>query len=105
MLDYYGSIIKCNEQIDTELIQYFRNYNQNHILSIINKLRDDKILPTDNSVSGWNIFVRQFIIKEIIKILNNETLISQKKLQFAKYCNEYYINNDILYEISKYINS
>ena len=37
MLDYYGSITKSPEDVDIELIQSFRDYNQSYITSIISK--------------------------------------------------------------------
>ena len=60
MLDYYGSIVKDNNQIDIEMIQYFKEYNEDHILKIVNELRRVGTLPLENSVSGWSIFVRKF---------------------------------------------
>ena len=73
MLDYYGSIIMENEKIDKDLIENFRNYNENYILKIISDLRETNILPLENSISGWMIFARKYIIDEINTILKNET--------------------------------
>ena len=104
MLDYYGSIVKDNDQIDTELIQYFRDYNENHILRIINDLRKDGTLPSDNSVSGWSIFVRKFIIWEMEKILEKETLLAKQRLEFMKFCDSINFNPDISQKICEEIN-
>ena len=84
MLDYYGSIIKDDKEIDRELIQYFINYNEDHILKIINELRKVRTLPRGNSVSGWSIFVRQHIIRDIKMIIEKETLMAKQRLSFMK---------------------
>ena len=104
MLDYYGSIIQDNNQIDRDLIQHFRKYNENHILRIINDLRKDGTLPLDNSVSGWGIFVRKFIIDEINKILEKETLLAKQRLEFMKFCDSMNFNPDISQKICEEIN-
>ena len=95
MLDYYGECIKDNSQIDNELISYFKDYNTNFIIQIIEQLRLNGTLPNENSVSGWNIFVKKYIIEDIKKIIQKETLNSYKKLQFIKYCDSNNLNIDI----------
>ena len=85
MLDYLGSILKDENQIDQELVQHFERYNEDHILGIINKLRRVGTLPKENSISGWNIFVRHYIIEEIVNILEKETLLAKQKLAFMKF--------------------
>ena len=104
MLDYFGSIMKSEEDIDTELIQYFNRYNENHILKIINDLRQIGTLTTNNSISGWNIFVRNYIINEIKLILDKETLLAQQRLEFMKFCDSFQFNPDISRKISEEIN-
>ena len=57
MLDYYGSIVKSNEEIDTQLISRFQNEcYEKYIKDIIKELRKDDVLFTNYSVSGWNTF-------------------------------------------------
>tara|TARA_B110000285_G_C15062480_1_gene583154 strand:+ start:720 stop:1067 length:348 start_codon:yes stop_codon:yes gene_type:complete len=85
MLDYYGSILKDENQIDQELVQHFKSYNEDHILGIINELRRVGTLTVGNSISGWNIFVRHYIIGEIKNILEKETLLAKQKLAFMKF--------------------
>ena len=99
MLDYYGSIVKDNNQIDTEMIQYFKEYNKNYILEILNELRNVGTLPLDNSVSGWNIFVRNFIIDEIKEILSKKTYLAKQSLEFMKYCDSVNFPSDISQKI------
>tara|TARA_B110000027_G_C16001533_1_gene247703 strand:+ start:304 stop:651 length:348 start_codon:yes stop_codon:yes gene_type:complete len=85
MLDYLGSILKDDNQIDQELVQHFKSYNEGHILGIINELRRVGTLTMGNSISGWNIFVRHYIIDEIKNILEKETLLAKQKLAFMKF--------------------
>jgi len=84
MLDYYGSTLTPNE-INRELVQHFKSYNEDHILGIINELRKVGTLPRENSISGWNIFVRHYIIGEIKHIIGKETLLAKQKLAFMKF--------------------
>ena len=88
MLDYYGSIVKSNKEIDTELITKFTNIcNESYIDKIIKDLRKEDVLLPNYSVSGWNIFGRKQI-SLIIKIkLDHIKEINEKKLK-ACYCLE-----------------
>ena len=104
MLDYYGSIVKDNNQIDIEMIQYFKEYNQDHILRIVNELRRVGTLPLENSVSGWMIFVRKFIIDEIKEILSKETHLAKQRLEFMKLCDSINFPSDISHKICESIN-
>tara|TARA_B100002019_G_C20960457_1_gene446054 strand:- start:107 stop:442 length:336 start_codon:yes stop_codon:yes gene_type:complete len=104
MLDYYGSIVKDNNQIDIEMIQYFKEYNEDHILRIVNELRRVGTLPLENSVSGWSIFVRKFIIDEIKEILSKETHLAKQRLEFMKLCDSINLPSDISQKICKSIN-
>jgi hypothetical protein len=104
MLDYYGSIVKDNNQIDIEMIQYFKEYNKDHILRIVNELRRVGTLPLENSVSGWSIFVRKFIIDEIKSILSKETHLAKQCLEFMKLCDSINLPSDISQKICKSIN-
>ena len=104
MLDYYGSIVKDNNQIDIEMIQYFKEYNEDHILRIVNELRRVGTLPLENSVSGWSIFVRKFIIDEIKEILSKETHLAKQRLEFMKLCDSINLPSDISQKICESIN-
>ena len=66
MLDYYGSIIQDNTQIDRDLIQYFRDYNKDHIKSL-NKTVFSKTpfkIKTDFFVSRVQYQNRLFVQKK-----------------------------------------
>ena len=80
MLDYYGSIVKSNEEIDTQLISRFQNEcYEKYIEDIIKELRKDDVLFTNYSVSGWNTFG----YKQICLIITYYTL------------NNYFIENNL----------
>lgn len=88
MLDYYGSIVKSNEEIDTELISKFIDKcNEDYIEKIIKDLRNEEVLLPNYSVSGWNVFgMKQ--ISLIIKIkLDHIKEKNEKKLKVC-YCLE-----------------
>ena len=104
MLDYYGSIVKDNNQIDVEMIQYFKEYREDHILKIVNDLRRIGTLPLENSVSGWSIFVRKFIIDEIKEILSKETHLAKQNLEFMKFSDSINLPPDISQKICESIN-
>lgn len=98
MLDYYGSIMKTDEEIDRELISRFDNYNQQYIEKIINDLRREQILmsgPNANSVSGWMVFVGPYTVNKMKQIISNQTLFNQQKLEFMKYINKHMIDIDV----------
>ena len=97
MLDYYGSILISNDEIDRQLIDRFKYYNKNYILKIIQNLRYIKLLPTKNSVSGWNIFVKDFIQTDIKDRIQWDTNIAKKKLlTFYSLKDIQYIDYDVL---------
>ena len=57
MLDYYGSIIKSEEEIDKELIQSFRDRcYESYMKKIISDLRKEEVLQKEYSFSGWMVF-------------------------------------------------
>ena len=98
MLDYYGSIMKTDKEIDKELISRFDNYNQQYIEKIINDLRREQILmsgPNANSVSGWMVFVGPYTINKMKQIISDQTLFNQQKLEFMKYINKHTIDIDV----------
>ena len=86
MLDYYGSIIQIEQEIDKELIELFKKKcYESHIKNLIFKLRKEEVIHKEYSVSGWMMFHRD-TIKDIINIeLNYKKQKSEKKLKFL-YC-------------------
>jgi len=95
MLDYFGSIVKSNEEIDTELISKFIDQcNEDYIEYIIKQLRTEETLFKNYSVSGWNMFgCKQISLIIQIKI-NHKKQINEKKLK-GYYClfNYFFIND------------
>ena len=75
-MDYFGSIVKSEKDIDNELILRFRDHcYESHMKKIINDLRKENILHKEYSVSGWNVFHGKpicDIIEEKIKKLKSE---------------------------------
>ena len=76
MLDYYGSVIKSEQEIDNELIQKFRDRcYESHMKKIISDLRKENILNKEYSVAGWLTFHGKTVcdtIDEKIKKLKSE---------------------------------
>lgn len=57
MMDYFGSIVKNESEIDSELLARFKDcYNERFLKKIISDLRKEQILLKEYSVSGWNVF-------------------------------------------------
>lgn len=86
MLDYYGSIIKNEHQIDSELIQRFRDKcHESYMKKIISDLRKEGVLHEEYSVSGWMVFHGKTICEIIEKTINYRKQKSEKKIKFL-YC-------------------
>ena len=75
-MDYYGSIIKSEKEIDNELIKRFKDRcYEYHMKKIISDLRKENILHKEYSVSGWLTFHGKpicDIIEQKIKKLKSE---------------------------------
>ena len=91
MLDYYGSIILNEEDIDKELIHSFRKQcYESHLKNIINLLRYEETLQNEYSVSGWNMFFRSNIHNIITIHINYKKQKREKILTFVRcYLNKY----------------
>lgn len=86
MLDYYGSIIKSEEDVDSELIHRFRSKcYESYIRTIISDLRKEGVLQKEYSVSGWNVFGARLIYEIFEKQLAYQKQKSEKKIKFL-YC-------------------
>lgn len=105
MLDYFGSVMKSDEEIDTELISRFRDYNETYIESIINELRLKRILTSGHSVSGWMVFVGKYTVNKIKSIIAEQTILNKQKLEFMKYVKKHNIDNDVAFMICEKIDS
>jgi len=71
MMDYYGSIIKSEYEIDSELLHRFRERcHERFMKKIIQDLRNEQILLKEYSVSGWNVFHGKTICENISSRIN-----------------------------------
>ena len=96
MLDYYGSIVKSETDIDKELIQSFREKcRESYIKKIIRDLRREEVLMKEYSYSGWMVFHGKTIHDIIKNKLDNELNISEKRLKFTYCFNVSYKDNDV----------
>lgn len=96
MLDYYGSIVKSNEEIDTQLISRFQNEcYEKYIEDIIKELRKDEVLLPNYSVSGWNTFGYKQI-SLIIKVkIESKKEKNERILKTFYTLNNYFIENNL----------
>ena len=86
MLDYYGSIVKSEKEIDRELIQKFKDRcYESYIKKIISELRKENILHKGYSHSGWMVFHSKTIYDNIKNQLNDELNRNNKRIKFL-YC-------------------
>ena len=91
MMDYYGSVIKSEQEIDKELIQNFKGRcYESYMKKIISDLRKENILHKEYSVSGWLTFHGKPICDNIRNQINNELNISEKRLKFLYIYNQKY---------------
>lgn len=86
-MDYYGSIIRSEKEIDNELIQRFKDRcYESHMKIIISDLRKENILHEEYSVSGWNVFHGKAICDIIEKKIKK--LKSEQRLKFLYIYNQ-----------------
>ena len=96
MLDYYGSIIKRENEIDTELISRFRERcHESYLEEIISALRKEDVLHKEYSVSGWMVFHHKIIHDIIEKTMNYQKQKNEKKIKFLYCYNQLYNDHDI----------
>ena len=96
MLDYYGSIIKREPEIDTELIsRYSEKCYESYIEKIISDLRKEDVLQKEYSVSGWMVFHCKIIHDIIEKTMNYQKQKNEKKIKFIYCYNQLYNDHDI----------
>ena len=95
MLDYYGSIVKDNAEIDRELINYFtkntrhRDVPRDIFQHLIYDLRETHIIKEAYSITGWMMYGGQEAIVNLTKALlkreEDQRRLAIKRLVFA-YC-------------------
>ena len=96
MLDYYGSIIKREPEIDTELITRFsEKCYESYLEKIIADLRKEGILHKEYSVSGWMVFHGKTIHDIIVKTMNYQKQKNEKKVKFIYCYNKLFDDHDI----------
>jgi hypothetical protein len=89
MLDYYGSVIKSEKEIDKELIRLFRDRcYESYMKKIITDLRKENILHKEYSVSGWLTFHGKTVCDIIDKKIKK--LKSEQRLKFLYIYNQRY---------------
>lgn len=96
MLDYYGSIIKSEQEIDRELIQKFKDRcYESHMKKIIYNLRKEEVLQKEYSYSGWMVFHGKTIHEIIEKTINYQKQKSEKRIKFLYCFNHYFNDSDV----------
>jgi hypothetical protein len=96
MLDYYGSIIKREKEIDTELISHFSSKcYESYLEKIIADLRKEGVLQKEYSVSGWMVFGAKLIHEIIEKTMNYQKQKNEKKVKFLYCYNQRFNDKDI----------
>ena len=96
MLDYYGSIIKHENEVDTELISRFRERcYESYLEKIISDLRKEGVLQKEYSVSGWMVFHGKTIHEIIEKTINYKKQKNEKKIKFLYCYNQLYRDQDV----------
>ena len=93
MLDYYGSIVKDNAEIDRELINYFtkntryQDLSQDIFQTLIDGLRDKHIIKEAYSITGWMMYGGQEAIvnltKSLVKREEDQRQLAIKRLTFT----------------------
>tara|TARA_Y100001936_G_C15951749_1_gene600558 strand:- start:312 stop:626 length:315 start_codon:yes stop_codon:yes gene_type:complete len=86
MMDYFGSIVKSESEIDSELIERFRDRcHESFMKKIIQDLKKEQVLLKEYSVSGWMVFHGKTIHDIIKNKINVQTDKNKQKLKFT-YC-------------------
>ena len=85
-MDYYGSIVKSQGEINHELIERFKDMcYESYIKKLISNLRRDNIIKREYSISGWNVFHGEELCSIIFRIIYDESNKAEKRIKFL-YC-------------------
>ena len=95
-MDYYGSIVKNETDIDSELIQRFRDHCcESYMKQIISDLRKENILHKEYSFAGWLTFHG----KTVCDIIENRIIVqkykNKQKLKFTYCFNQLFNDTDV----------
>jgi hypothetical protein len=97
MLDYYGSILKSEKEIDRELCRKFRDRcYESYMKKVIRDLRKEEVLYKEYSYSGWLIFHSQTIYEIIEKTINYQKQKNEKRMKFLYCYNQLFEDTDVL---------
>ena len=107
MLDYYGSIVKDNAEIDKELFNYFQNIERYKIQrdifqTILDELRETYVIKEAYSITGWMMYGGQDAIRNITTQLEDRRHRNLQRLAFAYAMKDTPLCEDIVNEIGRY---
>ena len=92
MLDYYGSVIKQQSEIDSELVAYFQrddpSMSDTYLRETIARLRATSTIKPEYSVTGWYMYGGQEAILQIRKQLAKDHATCEKKLAWMYVMNQ-----------------
>ena len=104
MLDYYGSIIKSESEVDDGIITTFRNMcHESYLRTIIKRLREEEIIMKEYSVSGWMVFHSRNIFKIITIEINYKKQKGEKKIKLLYCYNQLFKDQDVCRKICDYL--
>jgi len=96
MLDYYGSIIMGSDEVDSRLIESFKHRcHEDYLLKMIKGLREEGVLSSEYSVSGWMVFGSGQIHKILTIELNYLHQKGERKVAFLYCFNKLYDDIDV----------
>ena len=98
MLDYYGSILKKKDEIILDIINHYKNYNQDEIKIIVEDLMVRKEIHEEYSISGWMVFFHKECIEKINKEIEKRKIIQilNKKITEKYICEDIYLQSNLL---------
>ena len=107
MLDYYGSIVKDNSEIDNELFNYFQKLDRYKIQrdifqSILDELRETHVIKHAYSISGWMMYGGQDAIRNITTQLEDKRRMNLQRLAFAYSMKHQPLCEDLVNKIGRY---
>jgi len=97
MLDYYGSILKKKDEIILDIINHYKNYNQDEIKIIVEDLMVRKEIHEEYSISGWMVFFHKECIEKINKEIEKRKIIQilNKKIPEKYICEDIYLQSNL----------
>ena len=92
MLDYYGSIMKGRDEIIKDIINHYKDYQQDKIKEIVEELMSQKEIQEECSVSGWMVFSYKQSIEKMDEEIKKRKIISilNEKVPIKEICENIY---------------